>query len=120
MNKRDKLNEELIKRMYNRMTSKNKVNNEKYKGLSNIIVYNKKYNCKSLVKSSVSLSKLLIVCGKKIYVDVLFDPDINEIINKNKDNTYYDELNDYDDNYHIRLKGMSKEVIYYTVKAMKN
>ena len=108
MNKRDKLNEELIKRM----------NNEKYKGLSNIIVYNKKYNCKSLVKSSVSLSKLLIVCGKKIYVDVLFDPDINEIINKNKCDSYL-ELNDYDENYHIRLKGIPKEVIYYTAKAMK-
>lgn len=106
LNKRDKLNEELIKR----------VNNEKYKGLSNIIIYNKKYNCKTLVKSSVSLSKLLIVCGKKIYVDILFDPDINEIINK--DDTY-DSLNDYDDNYHIRLKGIPKEVIYYTAKAMK-
>ena len=42
--------------------------------------YDKIYNCSMVFKSSVSLRKLLIVCGKKIYLDVLFDPDINKII----------------------------------------
>ena len=80
--------------------------------------YDKIYNCSMVFKSSVSLSKLLIVCGKKIYLDVLFDPDINKIINENEDDAYV-ELKNYDDNYHIRLKGIPKEVVYYTVKAMK-
>ena len=80
--------------------------------------YDKIYNCSMVFKSSVSLSKLLIVCGKKMYLDVLFDPDINKIINENKDDAYV-ELDKYDDNYHIRLKGIPKEVVYYTAKAMK-
>ena len=70
----------------------------------------KENNQKALVKSGRSLSKLLIICGKKMYLDILFDPDI-----KSED---YSNIDNFRKNHHIRLKGIPKKLVYITARDL--
>lgn len=80
------------------------------KDLEDVYSFIKESNRKTIIKSGRSLSKLLIVCGKKMYLDILFDPDI-----KSKD---YANIDNYKKNYHIRLKGIPKKIVFITAHKL--
>ena len=80
------------------------------KDLEDVYSIIKENNQKALIKSGRSLSKLLIVCGKKMYLDILFDPDI-----KSKD---YTNIDNFKKNYHIRLKGIPKKIVFITAHKL--
>lgn len=81
------------------------------KDLEDVYSFIKEGNQKALIKSGRSLSKLLIVCGKKMYLDILFDPDL-----KSKDFT---NIDNFKKNYHIRLKGIPKKIVFITAHKLK-
>ena len=81
------------------------------KDLEDVYSFIKESNQKTLIKSGRSLSKLLIVCGKKMYLDILFDPDL-----KSKD---YTNIDNFKKNYHIRLKGIPKKIVFITAHKLK-
>ena len=81
------------------------------KDLEDVYSFIKENNQKILIKSGRSLSKLLIVCGKKMYLDILFDPDL-----KSKD---YTNIDNFKKNYHIRLKGIPKKIVFITAHKLK-
>lgn len=80
------------------------------KDLEDVYSFIKESNRKTIIKSGRSLSKLLIVCGKKMYLDILFDPDI-----KSRD---YTNIDNYKKNYHIRLKGIPKKIVFITAHKL--
>lgn len=80
------------------------------KYLEDVYSFIKESNRKTIIKSGRSLSKLLIVCGKKMYLDILFDPDI-----KSRD---YANIDNYKKNYHIRLKGIPKKIVFITAHKL--
>ena len=79
-------------------------------------------------KPEITLSKLLIINGKKNYIDVKFNPacyfknfDIDNDFNICLDKVINDELNIIDgivDNYHIRMKGVNKTGVIATSEEL--
>ena len=79
-------------------------------------------------KPEITLSKLLIINGKKNYIDVKFNPacyfknfDIDNDFNICLDKVINDELNVIEnivDNYHIRMKGVNKTGVIATSEEL--